>query len=110
MSDLPQEAAAANPSQVGPWRCVTGSLISGVLASLMYLLTSAIAQKFAATPLASTNPTAINISVAVRTLVVGITALGTGIFGLVALGLIGLAIQLWMQQLAQSRTPPNSPS
>lgn len=81
-----------------PLRCLTGSLISGGLAIALYSLTSAIAQTFAAKPIHSDNPAVINIASAVRTLVVGITALGTGIFGLVALGLIGLAIQILIQQ------------
>jgi hypothetical protein len=38
-------------------------------------------------------------------LVVGVVALGTGIFGIVAIGLLALAIQLVVQQLTK---PKNS--
>jgi hypothetical protein len=46
----------------------------------------------------------INIASAVRTLVVGIVALGAGIFGLVALGLFALSIQLLIQKLTTSKS------
>ena len=77
-----------------PLRCLTGASISGVLAIALYSLTSGIATAFANTPLSTNNMFAIKIGIAVRTLVMGVSALGTGIFGLVTLGLIALAIQL----------------
>lgn len=81
-----------------PIRCLSGASISGVLAYALYFLTSAIATAFANTPVSTSNMFAIKISIAVRTLVVGISALGTGIFSLVTLGLIGLAIQLTLKK------------
>lgn len=98
----PTTTTTQNPT---PLRCLTGSLISGGLAIALYSLTAAIAQTFAAKPIHSDNPAVINIASAVRTLVVGITALGTGIFGLVALGLIGLAIQILIQQATKKGSP-----
>jgi len=98
----PTSATTQTPT---PLRCLTGSLISGGLAIALYSLTSAIAQTFAAKPIHSDNPAVINIASAVRTLVVGMTALGTGIFGLVALGLIGLAIQILIQQATKKGSP-----
>ncbi|MBE9190558.1 DUF3082 domain-containing protein [Gloeocapsopsis crepidinum LEGE 06123] len=98
----PTNATTQTPT---PLRCLTGSLISGGLAIALYSLTAAIAQTFAAKPIHSDNPAVINIASAVRTLVVGITALGTGIFGLVALGLIGLAIQILIQQATKKGSP-----
>ncbi|MUL37235.1 DUF3082 domain-containing protein [Gloeocapsopsis dulcis] len=98
----PANTTTQNPT---PLRCFTGSLISGGLAIALYSLTAAIAQTFAAKPIHSDNPAVINIASAVRTLVVGITALGTGIFGLVALGLIGLAIQILIQQATKKGSP-----
>lgn len=80
-------------------RCITGSLIASAFASGLYLLTASIAQTFASKPTHSDNITVIKISSAVRTLVVGMAALGTGIFALAALGLMGLAIQLFIQRL-----------
>jgi hypothetical protein len=64
-----------------------------------------IATTFAAKPIHSDNPMVVNIGSAVRTLVVGVVALGTGIFGIVAIGLLALAIQLVVQQLTK---PKNS--
>ena len=84
-----------------PLRCLTGALISGGLAIALYSLTTSIATTFAAKPIQSNNPAVLNITVAVRTLVVGMTALGTGIFGLVACGLVALAVQISIQQLTK---------
>jgi hypothetical protein len=81
-----------------PTKCLSGASISGVLAVALYYLTSAIATSFAHTPLSTKNVFAIKIAIAVRTLVVGISALGTGIFAIVTLGLIALAIQLTMKK------------
>ena len=69
------------------------------MAAALYFLTVSIAQTFAAKPIHSNNVTVLNIASAVRTLVVGMSALGTGIFGLVAIGLVAYAIQLLIQQM-----------
>ncbi|MGQ4647637.1 DUF3082 domain-containing protein [Lyngbya aestuarii] len=92
-----------------PWRCLTGALISGGFASALYLLTTSIAQSFASKPLPSTNQTAVNIAIAVRTLVVGMSTLATAIFGIVAVGLVALAIQVSLGQL-RNRTASDSDS
>lgn len=78
---------------------MSGAAISGVIAFGLYFLTSSIAQSFASKPLASTNPIAMNISVAVRTLVVGLSTLATAIFGVIAVGLVGIAISVTIKQL-----------
>jgi hypothetical protein len=88
-----------------PLRCITGAIFSGGLGFAMYSLMISIATTFAAKPIHSDNPMAVNIGSAVRTLVVGIVALGTGIFGIVAIGLFALAIQLLVQQFTK---PKNS--
>ena len=84
-----------------PLRCLIGAVISAGIAVAAYSLTAAIAQSFANKPIHSDNFTVVNISAAVRTLVVGIMALGTGIFGIVAIGLVALAIQLSIQKLTK---------
>jgi hypothetical protein len=90
-----------------PLRCLSGALISGGFAIALYFLTSSISHTFAGKPIASTNPTAINIAIAVRTLVVGLSTLATAIFSFVAVGLVALAIQLSVQQLKNRTTPPS---
>lgn len=89
--------------KVTPLRCLVGSLISGSFGIGLYSLTYSIAQTFAAKPIVSQNQVVLKIASAVRTLVVGIAALGTGIFTLVAIGLLLLAIQLSIQNLKASK-------
>jgi Protein of unknown function (DUF3082) len=60
-----------------------------------------IAQSFANKPVHSDNITVIKITVAVRTLVVGMTTLATGVFALAAVGLMGLALQILIQKLVK---------
>ncbi|MEA5619766.1 DUF3082 domain-containing protein [Cronbergia sp. UHCC 0137] len=86
-----------------PLRCITGATISGGLAYAMYSLMIAIATTFAAKPIHSDNPMVMNIGSAVRTLVVGIVALGMAIFAIVTLGLLALAVQLLIQQLTKPK-------
>jgi len=103
----PQETPSVDSSnqvQATPLRCITGSVISGGFAFATYSLMIAIATTFANKPTHSDNQTVINIASAVRTLVVGIVALGAGIFGLVALGLFALSIQLLIQQLSNPKS------
>lgn len=91
-------------TEVHPLRSLSGAVISAILGVLLYRLTSSIAVSFAAHPITSDNRIVHNLSAAVRTLVVGICAMGTGIFSLVTIGLIGLAIQVALQRLLK-RTP-----
>ncbi|MGL5060958.1 MAG: DUF3082 domain-containing protein [Microcoleus sp.] len=80
-------------------RCFMGSLIASVFACGLYSLTMSIALSFASKPVHSDNITVIKIGVAVRTLVVGMVALGTGVFGIAALGLLLLGLQIGLQKL-----------
>lgn len=80
-------------------------MIAGGLAYALYSLTLSIVQTFANTPIpVGDNYLATNIAIAVRTLVMGVSALGTGVFGIAALGLVALGIQLVVQQLRQPST------
>lgn len=81
-----------------PLRCFTGTLTAGTFSLLAYRLMLSIATNFANKPVISSNPAVVNISAAVRTLVIGIVALGAGVFGIAALGLAGLGIQLLLQK------------
>jgi hypothetical protein len=82
-----------------PLRCISGALISGGIAFLLYRLTLSIVLSFATKPVSLTNSLAARIGTLVRTAVVGVSTLATGIFGIVALGLTALAIQLVIQRL-----------
>jgi hypothetical protein len=62
-----------------------------------YFITSNIAESLANKPL-PTGTTAINIAVAVRTLVLGVAALGTFVFALVSFGLLALTVQMLLQK------------
>jgi hypothetical protein len=95
------DATSASSAPPTILRCVIGSLIAGSFAVPLYALTMSIAQNFASKPVHSDNITAIKISVAVRTLVVGIAALGTGIFAFASLGLMLLALQLLIQKFVK---------
>lgn len=106
----PTAAPSKPASQLQPTilRCLMGSGLSAGLALGLYGLTYAIAQTFANKPIMTTNTIALNISVAVRTLVVGIVALGMGVFGITALGLLALAVQLALTRRKASNSAPES--
>lgn len=89
-----ESSAKALPS---PLNSLTGALIAGTFAMGLYKLTQAIATSFATKPLTSTNPLALSISAAVRTLVVGASTLATGIFAIAAFSLVLLAFQVALQ-------------
>ncbi len=91
----------------GPFKALSASLIAGGFAIALYFLTSSIAQTFANKPLASTNPTAVNISVAVRTLVVGISTLATTLFSVIAFGLLIVTIYVTVQQFKNRKSTPS---
>ncbi|MEH1823212.1 MAG: DUF3082 domain-containing protein [Nostoc sp.] len=90
-----------------PLRCFTGAVISGGMGFAAYSLMIAIATNFATKPVHSINPLVVKISSAVRTLVVGVVALGSGIFSLVAIGLLALGVQLLVQQLTKQKSSEN---
>jgi hypothetical protein len=87
-----------------PLRCFTGSVISGAIAIALYVLTSSIAQTFANKPIAPGKAFAVNIALAVRTLVVGASTLATAIFAVATLGLLALGIQQLIHQFKAPQT------
>lgn len=99
----PTPPETQTPVPPSPWRCITGAVFSGTLGFALYSLMISIATTFARKPIHSENPIVVNIGSAVRTLVVGVVALGTGIFGIVALGLLALAIQLLIQEFTKTK-------
>ncbi|MFN6569142.1 hypothetical protein A6770_10825 [Nostoc minutum NIES-26] len=99
------EAQASVPMTL--LRCLTGALISGGLGFALYSLMIKIATNFASKPIHSDNLLVVRITSAVRTLVVGVVALGSGIFGIVAIGLLALGVQVLMQQLTKPKSSEN---
>jgi hypothetical protein len=91
-----QEQLSDDPTRQPPTplSCLSGAIVAAFIASLLWRLTNSIAVSFASTPIDSPNMIVIRMSTAVRTLVVGMSSLGTGIFALAAVGLTGLALQL----------------
>ena len=87
-----------------PLRCVLGSIVSGAISYVLWQLTNSIAISFARTPIHTDNMIVMRISTAIRTLVVGMSTLGTGIFGLACVGLIGLGIQLLLKKSPDTST------
>jgi hypothetical protein len=87
-----------------PLSCLTGSLIAGTMSIGMYTMTSNIATTFATRPMIQKTNMAVNIATAVRTLVVGSTALGAAVFGIISIGLVGLAIQVAFSKPLKSNT------
>jgi len=95
MADSPTPETSEMPS---PFRCFMGAILAAVMAYGLYNMTSAIGLSFATKPISSDSLVVQRISSAVRTLVVGMSAMGTGIFGLAAFGLFGLGIQLLIRR------------
>ena len=94
----------STPTPVTPQRCFVGSLSAGALGTGCYLLMRSIAATFAAKALTPTNPTALNIGIAVRTLVLGMATLATAVFAIASLGLLALGIQTLLNTL-RNRQP-----
>jgi hypothetical protein len=87
-------SAKTAKKEVNPLSCFFASIIAGGIAVMIYYLMSAIVTTYANKPILSDSVIVIKITTAVRTLVIGVAALGTGVFGLVAVGLFLLGIQV----------------
>ncbi|MEM9815956.1 MAG: DUF3082 domain-containing protein, partial [Cyanobacteria bacterium P01_D01_bin.6] len=84
-------------------RAFTGSMMAGIFAMLFYKMLVAVATSFANKPVTSDNITVINLSAAVRTLVLGSITLGTGVFAIAAVGLTLLGWQMiWQRFTSES--------
>ncbi|MFB2938236.1 DUF3082 domain-containing protein [Aerosakkonemataceae cyanobacterium BLCC-F154] len=97
-------ASETNSNPPSIFRCIIGSVVAATMAIACYFLTSSIAQYFANRPIHSPNYLVVNITSAVRTLIIGMSTLATGVFSLISLGLLALAIQVTIQQL-KPQTP-----
>lgn len=88
--------------ETSPLRCFVASAIAGIIAFGSYSLLQSIVQTYGAKAITSHNPVVINITTAVRTMVMGIVALGTGVFSLAAVGLFLLGIQITIKSLKRA--------
>ncbi|MBW4652720.1 MAG: DUF3082 domain-containing protein [Kaiparowitsia implicata GSE-PSE-MK54-09C] len=102
------QASATDNNAPTPLRCLIGSAISGAIAVAAYAMTLSIHATFVAKPLVSDNVLALRLSVLVRTLVTGISALATFSFAIAALGLVGLAIQLLIKGTPAQSVDPST--
>ncbi len=73
--------------------------MAATLAVLLYRLTHSIAISFATHPTHSTTQMSQTISGAVRTLVIGLSTMATGIFAMATVGLVALGLQLLFKQV-----------
>ena len=90
-------------------RAFTGSMMAGIFAMLFYKMLVAVATSFANKPVTSDNITVINLSAAVRTLVLGSITLGTGVFAISAIGLTLLGLQMiWQRFTGSSAATPTT--
>jgi Protein of unknown function (DUF3082) len=105
MTNSPSPPSQNNDQKpLTPLRSLTGAMIAAIMATLLYRLTMSVVQSFMAHPTITHNTIVRNISVAVRTLVIGGMTMGTGIFSLVALGLVALAIKLILQPASSPKS------
>ena len=109
MKNTPDESITQSDTQVDnslenatPLRCFSAAILSGGIAYLCYLMFNSVVHTYAAKAVTSSNPIVINLTAAVRTMVMGVVALGTGVFGVVAIGLFLLGVQVTIQSLKKA--------
>ncbi|MBE9031779.1 DUF3082 domain-containing protein [filamentous cyanobacterium LEGE 11480] len=90
--------AAASTNQVTPLKCFLGAIVAGTIGFFLYRGAGGVALIFAKTQVHSDNFIVMRMSSAIRTLVIGIFAMGAGVFGMAAFGLTGLGIQTMMKK------------
>ncbi|MGL5510365.1 MAG: DUF3082 domain-containing protein [Microcoleaceae cyanobacterium] len=100
-SEKSKNVSVPDNLDVSPLQCLMSATIAGTIGYGVYWMTQAIATSFANKPIHSDNTFVINISAAVRSLVIGIASLASSMFAIVTLGLIALAIQLTWQRLTK---------
>jgi hypothetical protein len=94
MTEEITKAPPSGPKPATPLRAMLGSAVAGGFAFALWRLTETIAIRMALTKVVSDNMIVMRMSSAIRTLVVGLSAMATGIFAVAALGLLLLCIQM----------------
>lgn len=100
-SDTTEKTNQSDKQEVTPLKCLLSSVFAGVMAFGVYHLMSAIVTTYSAKPIISDNIFVLKLTIAVRTLVIGVAALGTGVFGFVALGLFLLGLQITFKDFSK---------
>ncbi len=90
---------ASKLESISLFRCLTNAALFGAIAFGFYNMTQAIAHQFAAKPIHSDQYIVVQMSATVRTIVVGLMTMGTGVFSFLTFGLILLAIKLTFQKI-----------
>lgn len=107
-SESEQQKNNSEEKESTPLRAWSGAFMSGTLAILMYKLTYSIALSFATHPPSlSSSLMSQRISAMVRTLVVGLTTMATGLFAIATLGLFLLGFKLLFETKKET---PETPS
>ncbi|BAW95856.1 hypothetical protein NIES970_07700 [[Synechococcus] sp. NIES-970] len=101
--DLKPEKAPASEALPSPLRCWYGTAVAGAMSLTAYLLTSKVIAGFASKP-PTGNELAVQIGITVRTLIMGLFTMATGVFGLIAVGLFILGLQSLFS--GQKTSPP----
>ena len=104
--DLPTEETPEVEALPSPVRCWSGTLVAGGMSYAAFLLTQSVVASFASKP-ATGNQLALQIASTVRTLVMGIFTMATGVFGIIAIGLFLLGVK---SMLADKETPETNES
>lgn len=94
-------ASTAPVSKVTPLRCFLGGIVAGAIAVFFYHSAEVVAGIFAKTPIHTENFIVLRMSTAIRTLVIGMFALGAGVFGMAAFGLTGLGFQTLFKKVPE---------
>jgi tetrahydromethanopterin S-methyltransferase subunit E len=96
-----REQTTGTGSKTTPLRCFISAIIAGAIAYMLYNATASVAGTFALHQVQSNNFIIMRLSAAIRTLVIGLFAMATGVFSVAGLGLSGLGIQLLIQPKAE---------
>lgn len=86
-----------------PLRCWSGTMVAGGMSYVAFLLTQNVVASFASKP-ATGNQLALQIASTVRTLVMGVFTMATGVFGVIAVGLFLLGVK----SLLSDNEPPET--
>ena len=100
---------ASKLESISLFRCLTNASLFGAIAFGFYKMTQGITHQFAVKPIHSDQYMVVQISAAVRTLIVGLMTMGTGIFSFFTVGLILLALKLSFQRLIKPNPSESNP-